>query len=135
MTAWLFLSGPEKNVRRELPGKALRRFTRTFPRERNRSPARAAWQELGFFRWADRGTTPFGNLAIPSLLGNGPMALRPTLTDGLPLSWNTIDGAVATPDFRQEIRMTRSQESDGTILTRSALSFYTTLGRHFRAVK
>src|SRR6516225_112830 len=30
-------------------------------------------------------TTPFGSLAIPE----GPIALRPTLADGLPLSWYT----------------------------------------------
>jgi hypothetical protein len=36
-----------------------------------------------------RGTTPFGNLAIPPFQV-GPMALRPTLTDGLPLSWITL---------------------------------------------
>ena len=39
------------------------------------------------------GNTPaqsFGNLAILSLEGKGPMALRPTFTDGLPLSWSPV---------------------------------------------
>src|SRR5262249_58502491 len=48
--------------------------------------SRACWGERSegrFSAW----TTPFGNLAIPDW-NQGPMALRPTLTDGLPLSWN-----------------------------------------------
>src|SRR5947208_1950680 len=36
------------------------------------------------------GLTPFGGLATPE----GPMALRPTLTDGLPLSRHSVQGMV-----------------------------------------
>ena len=50
-----------------------------------------------------RGTTPFGNLAIRSQSGSGPMALRPILTDGLPLSWfhvAVLDGDADFPFLR-----------------------------------
>ena|ERR1043165_3664430 len=68
-----------------------------FPGTASSSPGATASAHVLF--WTDRGTTPFGNLAIPSLVGNGPMALRPTLTDGLPLSWNTNRGDKETSSF------------------------------------